>query len=199
MSNEILEQQKPGTDKLDNKDRDKQHKQCQQWKGNILKHNNVMKFMMNQMEKISCAMKDQHFICRPCEDVVGGHFAQNEGIVLCENRLQTETQMAETMVHETIHAFDHCRAKVEWESNCAHHACSEIRAANLSGDCRIWNEFGRGHLWDFRLAKKHQDCVRRRALLSIKMNPVCGDNAEQVLDSVFDKCFNDLEPFDEIY
>lgn len=39
------------------------------------------------------------------------------------------------MRHEMIHAYDHCRAKdLDWNS-CRHHACSEIRAAVLSGDC----------------------------------------------------------------
>ena len=42
-----------------------------------------------------------------------------------------------------VHAFDDCRAKVDW-SNCVHHACSEIRAANLSGDCSFMQEMMRG-------------------------------------------------------
>jgi hypothetical protein len=29
------------------------------------------------------------------------------------------------MAHELIHAFDHCRFKVDW-SNLRHHACSEV-------------------------------------------------------------------------
>jgi hypothetical protein len=41
-----------------------------------------------------------------------------------------------TLTHELVHAYDHCRAYVDW-SNCVHHACSEVRAANLSGDCRM--------------------------------------------------------------
>ena len=41
-----------------------------------------------------------------------------------------------TLTHELIHAYDHCRAYMNW-SNCVHHACSEIRAANLSGDCHM--------------------------------------------------------------
>jgi len=41
-----------------------------------------------------------------------------------------------TLTHELVHAYDHCRAYVDW-SNCVHHACSEVRAANLSGDCKM--------------------------------------------------------------
>lgn len=54
-------------------------------------------------------------------------------IVLCENRLSTEKQMAETMIHESIHAFDHCRANVDW-NNCHHHACSEVSSL-MMGHC----------------------------------------------------------------
>ncbi len=30
-----------------------------------------------------------------------------------------------TMMHEAVHAFDECRAEVDW-TNCIHHACSEV-------------------------------------------------------------------------
>lgn len=155
-----------------------------------------MKFMLHHMKKIECPLTGKHYICRPCDEKVGGHFEIKEGVVLCENRLRTQEQMAETMIHETIHAFDHCRVKMDWH-NCRHHACSEIRAANLSGDCRLFNELARGNMNKF--YKQHQDCVKRRALLSIQMNPACGGEAEKIIDEVFESCFRDTEPFDEIY
>ena len=49
------------------------------------------------------------------------------------HRLQTEINHA--LTHELVHAYDHCRGKnLDW-TNCQHHACSEIRAAALSGGC----------------------------------------------------------------
>lgn len=55
----------------------------------------------------------------------------------CDAAILTELLRAElTLTHELVHAYDHCRAFVDW-SNCVHHACSEIRAAHLSGDCRM--------------------------------------------------------------
>lgn len=46
--------------------------------------------------------------------------------------LQEEINHA--LTHELVHAYDHCRAKnLDW-TNCQHHACSEIRAAALSGE-----------------------------------------------------------------
>ena len=44
-----------------------------------------------------------------------------------------------------------------------------------------------------------QACVKRRALLSIQYNPACLGIAEQVVDEVFQQCFRDTAPFDEIY
>jgi hypothetical protein len=46
------------------------------------------------------------------------------------------------VIHELIHAYDICRAKVDW-NNCRHYACTEIRASSLrfvfasSGDLTI--------------------------------------------------------------
>ncbi len=78
-----------------------------------------------------------------------------------------------------------------------HHTCSEVRAASLSGDCNWFFEALRGN---FGLKKQHQECVRRRAKLSIAMNPACGDNDQQLkaVDDCFEKCFADTAPFDRI-
>jgi inner membrane protease ATP23 len=115
---------------------------------------NVLKFMRHHMAMKGCPTSKDHYVCRPCDEAAGGHFSLEEGIVLCENQLRTEQHLAETAIHETIHAFDHCRIKIDW-SNCYHHACSEIRAANLSGDCRMMNEWARGH---YGFSRHHQVC-----------------------------------------
>lgn len=87
------------------------------------------------------------------------------------------------------------RAKdLDW-TNCEHHACSEVRAASLSGDCKWRLEAMRGH---FGVGGGHQKCVRRRAELSVSMNPFCGGGgkAKKAVDKVFDACFADTAPFD---
>lgn len=48
----------------------------------------------------------------------------------------------------------------------------QIRAANLSGDCAFGMEFVRGNLSEA-LVGQHKRCVRRRALLSVSLNPYC--------------------------
>jgi inner membrane protease ATP23 len=38
------------------------------------------------------------------------------------------------MAHELIHAFDHCRFKVDW-NNLRHHACSEVSLLEGASAC----------------------------------------------------------------
>lgn len=98
-----------------------------------------------------------------------------------------------------VHAWDHLRYDVDWTSNLRHAACSEIRASSLSGECRWMREFwNRGQ---FRINRQHQECVRRRAIISVQARPFCKDQkeAEKVVGEVWESCFRDTRPFDEIY
>jgi len=106
--------------------------------------------------------------------------------------------MEDTLAHELVHVYDHLRFRVDWEE-LKHHACSEIRASSLSGECRWAREaFTRG-VFDF--TKQHQVCVKRRAILSVQNNPKCNGEAEatKIVNQVFDSCFADTRPFSEIY
>jgi len=73
----------------------------------------------------------------------------------------------------------------------------QIRAETLSGDCRFGREFTRRN-WHF--AKQHQACVRRRATLSVAANPNCTspEEAQRVVNEVFESCWPDTRPFDEV-
>lgn len=48
-------------------------------------------------------------------------------VVLCSNTLQLRKEYFQVIIHELIHAYDKCRAEVDW-NNCLHHACTEVRA-----------------------------------------------------------------------
>ncbi|XP_016040854.1 mitochondrial inner membrane protease ATP23 homolog isoform X2 [Erinaceus europaeus] len=73
---------------------------------------------------------------------------------------------------------------------------SQIRAANLSGDCSLVNEIFR---LNFGLKRHHQTCVRDRAILSIlAVRDISREAAQKAVDGVFESCFNDLEPFGRI-
>lgn len=157
---------------------------------------------------------------------------------MCHNTVQDAREFENMLVHELVHAFDHCRAAdMSWQ-NCRHHACSEarpcrraacdlrvrarhvcdqrrsllaprssgvgltqkaalrqVRAANLSGDCAWGMEFDRGN---FNFTGQQRVCVRRRAELSVAMNPSCQGLgvARAAIDGCFDACMADTAPFD---
>ena len=89
----------------------------------------------------------------------------------------------------------------------------QIRANSLSGDCSWGREIQRGIL---SFSKQHQvgaiffysrsklnlcqTCVRRRAVMSVMANPNCPDkeSAERAVNEVWESCFNDTRPFDEV-
>jgi len=59
-------------------------------------------------------------------------------------------------------------------------------------------EFMRGH-WNIR--KQHQECVRRRASISLFMNPSCYEKKgeiKEIIEEVFETCLSDTQPFDRI-
>ncbi|KAM9171241.1 mitochondrial inner membrane protease ATP23 homolog [Pangshura tecta] len=154
--------------------------------------------LLDAMKQSGCTVyKDRHFACEDCDGCVSGGFdSATSQIVLCQNNIHQQSHMNRVVTHELIHAFDHCRAHVDWFSNVKHLACSEIRAANLSGDCSLINEMTR---FKFGLKQHHQTCVRDRAIRSIlAVRKVSKETAEKAVDGVFDSCFNDHEPFGRV-
>uniref|UniRef100_A0A452IA78 Mitochondrial inner membrane protease ATP23 n=1 Tax=Gopherus agassizii TaxID=38772 RepID=A0A452IA78_9SAUR len=111
--------------------------------------------LLDAMKQSGCTVyKDRHFACEDCDGCVSGGFdSATSQIVLCQNNIHQQSHMNRVVTHELIHAFDHCRAHVDWFSNVKHLACSEIRAANLSGDCSLINEMTR---FKFGLKQHHQ-------------------------------------------
>ena len=86
------------------------------------------------------------------------------------------------------------RTKMDPLNNCVHMACTEIRAENLSGECHWFREAVSGRIKNF--SKHGQECVKRRAALSVKANPNCSDKADEYVDAAFERCFEDTFPFD---
>ncbi|MEE6480736.1 hypothetical protein FKM82_012658 [Ascaphus truei] len=113
------------------------------------------KLLMDAMKQSGCTVyKDRHFSCEECDGSVSGGFdAATSEIVLCQNNIHQQSHMNRVVTHELIHAFDHCRAHVDWFNSVRHLACSEIRAANLSGDCSLGNELTR---FKFGVKQHHQ-------------------------------------------
>lgn len=197
----------------------------------------MIRFMARHLAVVSCdpqgasQSSEPRLVFESCPPNLSGGFSPSEpgkpasesGILICANRIMDKQHLEDTLAHEMIHWWDHCRFKVDW-SNLRQHACSEvsrdcglcvifasngcspvsplsagsqIRAASLSGDCNIGREWQRRN---FAFTKQHQACARRRAVLSVAANPKCADKAEaeRVVDEVWSSCFADTRPFDEV-
>jgi inner membrane protease ATP23 len=177
---------------------------CEQLKTQAIQKGRLVTYMLRAMARSGCAIEPEEFIqCVPCEQ--GGNFMAlthkddegNVNVWICQNTVsgQKLPDMERSITHELIHSFDHCRAHVDL-TDCRHHACTEIRAANLSKDCSWWNEWKRGNR---SFKDQHKKCVRRRALESLAGNPHCPkDKAEEALDAVWDRCIKDTEPFGSV-
>ncbi|KAL0858185.1 hypothetical protein Bca101_063339 [Brassica carinata] len=156
--------------------------------------NPIVKFLMEQMEKSGCRVNDNFVKAVVCTGPVAGGFTKGRGITVCSNYLTIQDEVNQVVIHELIHAYDECRAKnLDW-SNCAHHACSEIRAGHLSGDCHFKRELLRGFM---KLRGHEQECIKRRVLKSLRGNPYCSEvAAKDAMEAVWDTCYNDTKPFD---
>jgi len=131
--------------------------------------------------------------------------AQNQGkvtlrllpeIFLCQQHLVNEQHAHESMVHELIHAIDLCRTKMDPINNCIHMACTEIRAENLSGECGAVRELVNQRTTMGKFRGHGAECVKRRAILSVKANPNCTEKAADYVEAAFERCFRDTFPFD---
>ncbi|KZS93372.1 hypothetical protein SISNIDRAFT_80367 [Sistotremastrum niveocremeum HHB9708] len=172
--------------------------QCRQWKADLLSSSPKITFMLKHLELLGTPIGPEFLHCTPCQPThAGGTDPDTGNIVLCQGRFMSKKHMEDTITHELLHLYDQSRFSVDW-SNLRHHACSEVRASNLSGDCRWGREVRRLF---FSFSKQHQACVRRRAVASVQANPSCPDRAaaERAVNEVFDSCFKDTRPFDEIY
>lgn len=178
---------------------------CEKFLDKALKYNYVT-FVRDKMHELGCdTTKSENFSfsCQPCgtENVIGyfkGTGAGDKGVVICSDNVEKFNIPAEhvqrTVLHELIHAYDTCRAKVDC-NDCQHLACTEVRAALLSGDCDMVNELQRRN---FNVQGQGAVCVKRRAEISVAAHPNCsGDKAKQAVEAVFQACYSDTAPFEQ--
>lgn len=83
-------------------------------------------FMLKHLERAGCPFDASAIQCHPCPETTAGGFSPDHGILLCQNRYFSKKHMEDTLAHELVHAFDHCRFDVNW-MNLRHQACSEVR------------------------------------------------------------------------
>ncbi|CAL5370478.1 unnamed protein product [Camellia sinensis] len=156
----------------------------------------MVEFLREHLENAGCSIGEKFIKAVPCDKEIGGGYLRGQGVIImvCSNHMNFQDEVNQVVVHELIHAYDDCRAaNLDW-ANCAHHACSEIRAGHLSGDCHYKRELLRGFV---KIQGHEQDCVRRRVMKSVIANPYCSEAAaKDAMEAVWDVCYNDTKPFD---
>ncbi|KAK3209547.1 hypothetical protein GRF29_69g2233935 [Pseudopithomyces chartarum] len=173
-------------------------KRCETNRDYLMQYSPVVKFLKDEVAKLGGDLNAKNVHCRMCSTEQGGGFHVDHGILLCANKFRNRGHQEDTMAHEMVHAWDYLKWKVD-DNNLRHQACLEIRASTLSGECRFTREFFTKNQWS--ITEQLQKCVRRRATLSLMARPGVQDNehASKIVNEVWDSCFNDTRPFDEIY
>ncbi|CAG8955489.1 hypothetical protein HYFRA_00010356 [Hymenoscyphus fraxineus] len=182
-------------------------KNCEDWRDWCFSYSPTVIFLRKEINALNGDMNASNVICRRCParrdengrlHQQGGGFNPEAGILICSNQMRDRKHLEDTLAHELVHAWDQLRWKVDWD-DLRHAACSEIRASSLSGECRFTREFfTRGQRT---ITQQHQACVRRRAVASVMARPNCKDDVQavKVVNEVWDSCFADTRPFDDIY
>ncbi|KAL9130484.1 MAG: hypothetical protein Q9217_001356 [Psora testacea] len=173
-------------------------KDCEKRRQYLLKYSPIVRFMTEKVDGLGANITSKHFACNFCVEMKAGGFNPDYGMELCANKLTSRRHQEQVMAHELMHAYDHMRFEVDW-NDLRHAACSEIRASGLSGECGFVQQFWRHG--QHKITRGYQDCVKRRAILSMVARPNCKDElqAAKVVNEVWDSCLTDTRPFDEVY
>ncbi|KAI1340561.1 peptidase M76 family protein [Xylariaceae sp. FL0016] len=183
---------------------------CEKYRDWLLQHSPTVRFLSEKIEALNGKMDKDTIQCRRCPARLtedgnvhrqSGGFSPDHGILICANEIQSRSHMEDSLSHEMVHAWDSLRWKVDWrgDKDLKHAACTEIRASMLSGECRWTRESMTRGNWT--LTQQFQDCVRKRAVQSVMARPRCKDDVQAVkaVNQVWDSCFSDTRPFDEVY
>ncbi|KUI59351.1 Mitochondrial inner membrane protease ATP23 [Cytospora mali] len=187
-------------------------RRCEEYRDWLFAYSPTVRFLNDKIAELNHgrAMDAANVVCRRCPARLtsdlqvqrqGGGFEPAHGILVCANEVRNRSHLEDTLAHEMVHAYDQLRFEVDFrgERNLKQAACTEIRASMLSGECRWTREvFTRGN---YTLTQQFQNCVRRRAVQSMVARPWVKDDVQavKVVNEVWDSCFSDTRPFDEVY
>ncbi|PKS12681.1 hypothetical protein jhhlp_000889 [Lomentospora prolificans] len=183
-------------------------RRCEEYRDWLFAHSPIVRFMRDKVADLNGDLGPSNVFCVRCParlttdgQVVrtGGGFNPYSGIKICANEVRDRKHLEDTLAHEMVHAWDFLRWKMDGVGNLKHAACTEIRASMLSGECRWAREFFTRGNW--KLTQQFQHCVRSRAILSVMNRPGCKDDvhATRIVNEVWESCFADTRPFDEVY
>ena len=99
-------------------------KDCTTLINRLFEHSPIVIFLNSELLKVGCPPK---IYCTPCTEDKFGGFNPDYGIAICQNKVDTKRRVESTLVHEMMHAYDHCRFKFNI-NNLKQVACSEVLA-----------------------------------------------------------------------
>ena len=165
---------------------DSEISQCELNVIKALKNSARVKFLVQALNKSGCPFSPhRHIACAPCNQAIsGGYDDTHNQVIICANNCKNETKVEQILSHELIHMYDYCTSKVDLDL-VDHLACSEIRAASLASCVQ----------YDFRKFWSFENCVKTKAAQSVAViKNVKLEEAKKHVETVFDKCYSDLEP-----
>ncbi|KAL1857675.1 Mitochondrial inner membrane protease atp23 [Diaporthe australafricana] len=185
---------------------------CEEHRDWLFAYSPTVRFLNDRIAELNHGqgMTPSNVLCRRCParltaglqvERQSGGFEPAHGILVCANEVRNRGHLEDTLAHEMVHAYDQLRFEVDFrgERDLRQAACTEIRASMLSGECRWTREvLTRGN---YTLTEQFQNCVRRRAVSSMMARPWVKNDVQavKVVNEVWDSCFSDTRPFDEVY
>jgi hypothetical protein len=134
-----------------------------------------------------------------CKDFIEGYYLPNDKkIILCANNLtnyEKNYRFNHAVKRHLILMYDHLRSSNYDHNNCQHLACSEVRAAKLSGYCKHSYSYFNAFYAQERNETLLKNCVKTKAVEH--MNTYyehCSNDCKKNVDFVFEKCYQDNVP-----
>ncbi|KAL8674799.1 MAG: hypothetical protein Q9168_000780 [Polycauliona sp. 1 TL-2023] len=185
----------------DIRDEAKHCARCEKHRDYLLNYSPIIRFMRENINQLGGDLHSGNIRCRRCGPRQSGGFDASYGITLCANELRGQDHVEDTIAHGKLSADTGLGTAIvdgaqKWYT---HMTISDSRASALSGECRWFQEFfNKGQ---HRITQQFQECIRRRAIASMTGRPGVKDDvqAAKVVNEVWDSCFPDTRPFDEIY
>lgn len=109
----------------------------------------MIKHLMRAIKERGCTVPSDFLMCAPCaggkaRPAIAGGFVHEKGqekVVICEE-VASRKLARRTLVHELIHAYDACRAHLDFD-NIYHVACTEVSACDELARAALTADSGR--------------------------------------------------------
>ncbi|XP_021354110.1 mitochondrial inner membrane protease ATP23 homolog [Mizuhopecten yessoensis] len=186
------------------------YKKCSEMVEECMKEDRLLSLLVDELQKNKCTIKDkdsllsfrcgnprsQQFQNRPTKTVIGLETEQDEKKTFCTS-----------LRHELLHSYDNCKSSLN-PLYPTHMTCTEIHSYDLFS-CDQEEVKRLAPVFDKNVSRKeqararipeelHQNCVWQLTLKSLMKNyDYSREKSTKSLEIVWNRCYNNLEPFGE--